>query len=137
MIAVHMAAITEAMRFCEVVDVDVELMYDIVANAAGNSKVFAGCFQGMKGKGWRVEGVEGGGEVVGRLVSLIFICSLLHSPFVDLSNEGGGIVMLVLRMTDTETSLGQSHGRRLPPPISLIPGQCRVAGILEAAEGVG
>lgn len=67
-----MAAITEAMAFCQFLDVDVELMYDIVVNAAGNSKVFAGCFRGMQGKGWRVEGLEQGGEVVGRLVSLIF-----------------------------------------------------------------
>ncbi|KAI4222027.1 MAG: hypothetical protein L6R36_006449, partial [Xanthoria steineri] len=67
MTAVHMAAITEAMAFCQFLDVDVELMYDIVVNAAGNSKVFGEFFEGMRGKGWRVEGVERGGEVVGRL----------------------------------------------------------------------
>lgn len=79
MTAVHMAAITEAMAFCQFLDVDVELMYDIVVNAAGNSKVFGEFFEGMRGKGWRVEGVERGGEVVGRLVSLIFF------PLVGLS----------------------------------------------------
>ena len=82
-----MAAITEAMAFCQFLDVDVELMYDIVANAAGNSKVFGEFFEGMRGKGWRVEGFERGGEVVGRLVSLnffFFSCSL-YVVFLSLS----------------------------------------------------
>ncbi|KAL8643454.1 MAG: hypothetical protein Q9226_008360 [Calogaya cf. arnoldii] len=58
MIGVHTASITEAMGFCEYLGIDVGLMYDIVSNAAGNSRVFEECFRGMGKMGWSVAGVE-------------------------------------------------------------------------------
>lgn len=71
MIAVHTAAITEAMGFCEYLGIDVAMMYDIVSNAAGNSKMFEECCRRMGKKGWRVDGLEEAEQIVQRLVSAI------------------------------------------------------------------
>ncbi|KAI4251378.1 MAG: hypothetical protein L6R42_008408 [Xanthoria sp. 1 TBL-2021] len=71
MIAVHIAAVTEAMGFCEYLGIDVALMYDIVSNAAGNSRVFEQSFKRMGKKGWRVDGLEEAEQIVQRLVSAI------------------------------------------------------------------
>ncbi|KAL8979100.1 MAG: hypothetical protein Q9205_005486, partial [Flavoplaca limonia] len=71
MIGVHTATITEAMRFCEHLGVDKTLMYDIVSNAAGNSKVFENYFRGMGMEGWSVEGIEEADVIVGRLEKAI------------------------------------------------------------------
>ncbi|KAL8994142.1 MAG: hypothetical protein Q9169_005818 [Polycauliona sp. 2 TL-2023] len=57
--AVHLASITEAMRFCEELGVETGLMYDIVSNAAGNSAVFEKYFSSMRENGWGIGGLEG------------------------------------------------------------------------------
>lgn len=88
MIAVHIAAITEAMGFCECLGIDVALMYDIVSNAAGNSRMFEECFRGMGKKAWRVDGLEEAGEVVRRLVCVIPFS--LSFPVCGLGNKGKG-----------------------------------------------
>ena len=70
LVGVHLAAMSEAMAFCEVLGIDTELMYDIVLNAAGASKVFERYYRQMKGNSWVVRGTP---EVEGiryRLVSL-------------------------------------------------------------------
>ncbi len=69
MMAVHVAAITEAMSFCEYLDIDEALMYDIVSHAAGTSRVFEDSFLEMKRKRWGVGGLEDAKEIVERLVS--------------------------------------------------------------------
>lgn len=68
MIAVHLAAMSEAMSFCSYLGIDVGLMYDIVANAAGSSAVFTKHFKKMEEMGWKLQGMAEVGE---RLVSLI------------------------------------------------------------------
>ncbi|CAF9943762.1 MAG: hypothetical protein ALECFALPRED_001205, partial [Alectoria fallacina] len=59
MVGVHLATMSEAMAFCEKLGIDADLMYDIVANAAGASRVFEKYFRGMREKGWGLKGVEG------------------------------------------------------------------------------
>ncbi len=56
MVAVHLAAMAEAMAFCELLGVDVDLMFEIVSNAAGCSAVFGKYFGEMRGRGWRLRG---------------------------------------------------------------------------------
>ncbi|KAI4087233.1 MAG: hypothetical protein LQ344_006916 [Seirophora lacunosa] len=58
MVGVHLAGLAEAMRFCTRLGVDEGLMYDIVTNAAGASKVFVEFFEGIRGEGWRLRGGE-------------------------------------------------------------------------------
>lgn len=41
MVGVHLAAMSEAMSFCKYLDIDTDLMFDIVSNAAGASAVFS------------------------------------------------------------------------------------------------
>ncbi|KAI4123912.1 MAG: hypothetical protein LQ338_005059 [Usnochroma carphineum] len=52
MVGVHTAAVAEAMAFCVRLGIDVDLMYDIVANAAGASEVFTSLFKELKSNGW-------------------------------------------------------------------------------------
>ncbi|CAD6592027.1 MAG: hypothetical protein ASARMPREDX12_005576, partial [Alectoria sarmentosa] len=58
MVGVHLAAMSEAMAFCERLGIDVDLMYDVVTNAAGASRVFEKYFRGIKEGGWGLKGVE-------------------------------------------------------------------------------
>lgn len=77
MVGVHLAAMSEAMAFCETLGIDTELMYDIVSNAAGASEVFEKYFRQMSKTGWGLKGVEGVEEIRTRLVSSFFSFSLL------------------------------------------------------------
>ncbi len=70
LVGVHLAVVSEAMAFCERLGIDTELMFDIVSNAAGASRVFERYFGDMKGKGWGVKGVPGVEEIRDRLVSM-------------------------------------------------------------------
>ena len=78
MVGVHLAAMSEAMAFCERLGIDVDLMYDVVTNAAGASRVFEKYFRGIKEGGWGLKGVE---DIRDRLVSrcfcFCFCCTLL------------------------------------------------------------
>ncbi|KAL8926610.1 MAG: hypothetical protein Q9172_001738, partial [Xanthocarpia lactea] len=67
MMAVHVAAITEAMSFCEYLGVDEALMYDIVSHAAGTSRMFEDSFARMKRKRWGVGELEDAKMIVERL----------------------------------------------------------------------
>ena len=67
---VHLAAMSEAMAFCEVLGVDTELVYDIVLYAAGAGKVFERYFRRMKEKSWVVRGMQEVEGIRDRLVSL-------------------------------------------------------------------
>ena len=58
-IGVHLAATAEAMSFCDYLGIETDLMYDIVLNAAGSSKVFEKYFKQLKGNGWSLKGTEG------------------------------------------------------------------------------
>ncbi len=69
LVGVHLAVMSEAMAFCEVLGIDTELMRDIVSNAAGASRVFEKYFREMKEHGWVVKGVGGAEEIRDRLVS--------------------------------------------------------------------
>ncbi|KAL8949771.1 MAG: hypothetical protein Q9222_004150 [Ikaeria aurantiellina] len=57
LVGVHLASITEAMSFCEHLGVDTDLMYDIVSNAAGSTKVFEKYFERIKHNGWKLRGI--------------------------------------------------------------------------------
>lgn len=72
MVGVHLAAMSEAMAFCEKLGIDADLMYDIVTNAAGANRVFEKYFHGMKEGGWGLKEVEGVEGIRDRLVSLCF-----------------------------------------------------------------
>ena len=69
LVGVHLAVLSEAMGFCEVLGIDPSLMFDIVSNAAGASMVFERYFGHLKENGWGLKGVKGIGEVRDRLVS--------------------------------------------------------------------
>lgn len=71
MVGVHLAAMSEAMSFCEHLGIDVELMRDIVSNAAGASKVFERYFGQMKKAGWGLNGVEEIEDIQDRLVRAV------------------------------------------------------------------
>lgn len=73
MVAVHLAAMSEAMAFCERLGIDAELMYDIVSNAAGASRVFVKYFRGLKEGKWGLKGVDGVEGVRERLVSRLLL----------------------------------------------------------------
>ncbi|KAL8767402.1 MAG: hypothetical protein Q9209_006092 [Squamulea sp. 1 TL-2023] len=80
MIGVHIVAITEAMGFCEHLGIDVALMYNIVSNAAGNSRMFGDCFEGMKKQGWNIRGLEESDEIVDKLAKAVDDVYLLRYP---------------------------------------------------------
>lgn len=69
MVGVHLATMSEAMAFCEVLGIDVDLMHDVVSNAAGASEVFEKYFPQMKKGGWGLNRVEGVEKIRNRLVS--------------------------------------------------------------------
>ena len=75
LIGVHLAVMSEAMAFCEVLGIETDLMYDIVSNAAGASRVFEKNFRDMKENRWMVNGVQGAEGIRDRLVS--FAASIL------------------------------------------------------------
>lgn len=77
MVGVHLAAMSEAMAFCARLGIDARLMFDIVSNAAGASRVFERYFGHMREEGWGLKGLE---EVRERLVSTAF-------PFIALLLE--------------------------------------------------
>ena len=70
LVGVHLAAMSEAMAFCEVLGIDTDLMHDIVRNAAGASRVFERYFRQMKENSWVVRGMKEVEEIRDRLVSL-------------------------------------------------------------------
>lgn len=75
LVGVHLAVMSEAMAFCGVLGIGADLMFDIVRNAAGASKVFEKYFREMKNGGWGLKGVEGVEGIRERLVSRLFcIC---------------------------------------------------------------
>jgi len=59
MTAVLLAAMVEAMCFCERLGIDTVLMYDIVANAAGASAIFVKVFNHMQKGKWSLKAVLG------------------------------------------------------------------------------
>ena len=70
LIGVHLAVMSEAMTFCERLGIDVELMFDIVSNAAGSSAVFVKEFADLRMGGWSLKGVHDVERIQNRLVSL-------------------------------------------------------------------
>lgn len=69
MIGVHLATISEAMSFCERLGIDVDLMFDIISNAAGVSDVFLKSFADMRRAAWSLKGVQGIDQIIYDLVS--------------------------------------------------------------------
>ena len=80
LVGVHLAVVSEAMGFCEVLGIEADLMFDIVRNAAGASRVFETYFRRMKENGWRVKGLKGVEGIRNRLVSLPFPFLFPSSP---------------------------------------------------------
>lgn len=80
MVGVHLAAMSEAMAFCEKLGIDTELMYDIVSNAAGASKVFDKYFRPMKEAGWGLKGLRGVEEVRNSLMKAVSKAGELKYP---------------------------------------------------------
>ena len=76
LVGVHFAAMSEAMTFSAHLAMDVDLMCDIVKNAAGGSAVFEKYSDRMKEGGWRLNGL---GDVRDKLVR--FFPLLFFSPF--------------------------------------------------------
>ena len=71
MVGVHLAAVSEAMSFCEYLGVDADLMFDIVSNAAGASEVFLKAFKPMQQEGWLLKGLPDAFHIRDRLVSAL------------------------------------------------------------------
>lgn len=69
MVGVHLAAISEAMSFCELLSIDVDLMFDIISNAAGVSDVFLNSFADMRRGAWSLKAVQGIDQIKNLLVS--------------------------------------------------------------------
>ena len=69
MMGVHLAAVSEAMSFCERLSIDVDLMFDIVSNAAGSSKMFLDNFASMRNGDWSLSAVKGIDQLKRRFVS--------------------------------------------------------------------
>ncbi|KAL9578908.1 MAG: hypothetical protein Q9203_006924, partial [Teloschistes exilis] len=55
LIGVHLAVVAEAMSFCDRLGIDADLMYDIVANAAGASNAFVSSFEALRKGGWALK----------------------------------------------------------------------------------
>ena len=68
MIGMHLAAMSEAMSFCERLGIDTDLMFDIVSNAAGASEVFLKSFRSMQSGTWSLESVPGAADIRDKLV---------------------------------------------------------------------
>ncbi|MDI1484868.1 MAG: hypothetical protein OHK93_000002 [Ramalina farinacea] len=68
MTGVHLAVINEAMRFCERLGIDTDLMFDIVSNAAGSSAAFTKYFQRMQKDAWLLRSIPGVIDLRDRLV---------------------------------------------------------------------
>lgn len=69
MIAVHLAGMAEAMAYCESLGIDTDLMYDIVANAAGASAAFLTYFKALQKGRWSLNAVSDHATIADRLVS--------------------------------------------------------------------
>ncbi|KAI4204769.1 MAG: hypothetical protein LQ350_000835, partial [Teloschistes chrysophthalmus] len=67
LIAVHLAAASEAMAFCDRLRLDADLMYDIVTNAAGASEAFVKNFEALRKGGWELKAVPDAEGVRDRL----------------------------------------------------------------------
>ncbi|KAL8698169.1 MAG: hypothetical protein Q9201_006726 [Fulgogasparrea decipioides] len=78
MIGVHTAAVSEAMSFCERLGIDTDLMFDIVSNAAGASRMFVKAFEPMKQGGWSLKAAPDAKGIRDRLVSAISPRSILE-----------------------------------------------------------
>ena len=69
MVGVHLATISEAMSFCERLGIDIDLMFDIISNAAGVSNVFLKSFAEMRRGAWSLKAVQGIDQINYHLVS--------------------------------------------------------------------
>lgn len=69
MVGVHLVGMAEAMGFCKHLGIDAELMFDIVANAAGATAVFAKYFEDMRRGNWSLRSVPGVEGIRDRMVS--------------------------------------------------------------------
>ena len=69
LIGVHLAVMSEAMTFCERLGIDVDLMFDIVSNAAGSSAVFVKTFSDLRTGAWSLKAVHDVERIRNRLVS--------------------------------------------------------------------
>lgn len=76
MVGVHLAAVAEAMKFSEHLDLDTDLVFDIVSNAAGASAAFLMGFEELRKGAWSLKSVTGVDGVRDRLVSLAILGSL-------------------------------------------------------------
>ena len=81
MMGVHLAVINEAMVFCERLEIDTDLMFDIVSNAAGSSAVFLKYFQQMQKDAWFLRLVPGVNDLRDRLVGS---SHCRHQPCTDM-----------------------------------------------------
>ncbi|KAL8945793.1 MAG: hypothetical protein Q9183_008005 [Haloplaca sp. 2 TL-2023] len=68
MIGVHLVAVAEAMSFCDHVGIDSMLMYDIVSNAAGASKMFVNAFDSLTKAKWSLKAAPDAVAIRDRLV---------------------------------------------------------------------
>ncbi|KAL8864719.1 MAG: hypothetical protein Q9174_007246, partial [Haloplaca sp. 1 TL-2023] len=55
LVGVHLVAVAEAMSFCDHMGIDAMLMYDIVSNAAGASKMFVKAFEPLRKAKWSLK----------------------------------------------------------------------------------
>jgi 3-hydroxyisobutyrate dehydrogenase len=69
MVGVHLAAVGEAMNFSRHLGLDIDLVYDIVTNAAGASAAFLMGFEEMRKGAWSLKAVTGVDGIRDRLVS--------------------------------------------------------------------
>ena len=69
MVGVHLATISEAMSFCERLGIDIDLMFDIISNAAGVSDIFLKSFADMRRGAWSLKAVQGIDRIYNQLVS--------------------------------------------------------------------
>ena len=70
MVGVHLAGVSEAMRFCEQLKIDTDLMFDIVSNAAGASKIFLKTFDSLRRGRWSLKAVPGAENIRDNMVSI-------------------------------------------------------------------
>lgn len=73
LVGVHLAAMAEAMSYCEYLGIDTNMMFDVVSNAAGASSIFLKAFPEMQGAGWSLRAVDGIERIRERLVSYLYI----------------------------------------------------------------